>query len=169
MLSWLSCQLIKYDRCRDYECSCNWQGVSQEGDECVQCTSAVRQHGIKPLQIGVSQRFVTDGRGKAHFLSACSSTWHVVPSHTGTSRPYGKASGSGGGSRRAQSTPSTWPTTSACCGSSRPSARAPPNSPSWSTSCCTPTRPGLSSVRSPRSPSLESRHHMRSLLPVYRL
>lgn len=42
---------------------------------------AVRQHGIKALQIGVSQCFVTDGRAKTHFIlhpASCSAISHVV-------------------------------------------------------------------------------------------
>lgn len=65
----------------------------------------------------------------------------------GTYRQSGRASACGGEENRVQSTPPTWPTTSACCGWLRRSVRAYHSSRLWSTSWSTVITPEPSSVR----------------------
>lgn len=62
---------------------------------------AVRHHGIKPLQIGMSQCFVTDGRAKTHFClhtAACGISHVLTPqAHLGhTARLPGLVEEAGG-------------------------------------------------------------------------
>lgn len=62
---------------------------------------SVRQHGIKPLQIGVSQCFVTDGRATTHFClhaGDCTTSHVLTPqAHLGhTARLPGVVEEAGG-------------------------------------------------------------------------
>lgn len=60
MLFKQSCQVIKFDRCREHDCSCNAKVcLTRQVNE--KNAQTAREHDIKRLQICVSQCFMTGG------------------------------------------------------------------------------------------------------------